>query len=74
MMTETCTSLYPIVALAVVIILLAGFAIRERRQVGRNRNSEFDRHGRVLLLALLGVGLVSMAIFVFYLVGPQMHC
>jgi uncharacterized membrane protein len=71
-MVKFCASPLPFIFLAVIFVILLGLTLK---QVYKRRQSRlFGGQGTGLLLALLVVGLASMAMFITYIVGSRTGC
>ncbi len=73
-MVKFCTSLYPSLGLAVIVVLFCGLALGQQFQIPRKQPRGFAQHGTRLLLAMLVMAFISMAIFLVYIFGPRAGC
>lgn len=73
-MIEFCTSLYPSLGVAVIVVLFCGLALGQQIQIRRKQVSEFNQHSTRLLLGMLVIAFISLAVFVVYIFGPHTGC
>ena len=73
-MAKLCTSFYPFLILAVSVLLFCGLAIRQQRQIRHKQIQGFGYQSTRLLLVMLVIALISMTLFIAYVLGPKAGC
>lgn len=74
-MAKLCTSFYPFLILAVsVLLFFCGLAIRQQRQIRHKQIQGFGYQSTRLLLVMLVIALISMTLFIAYVLGPKAGC
>ena len=73
-MAKLCASFYPFLILAVSVLLFCGLAIRQQRQIRHKQIQGFGYQSTRLLLIMLVIALISMTLFIAYVLGPKAGC
>jgi len=68
-MVKFCTSLCPFLAIAVMVALFLGLALRQHLQIRRKQTRGFDRQSTRLFLSMFAVAVLGFVIFVAYILG-----
>jgi uncharacterized BrkB/YihY/UPF0761 family membrane protein len=73
-MVKYCSSSYLFLALAIFVALSIGLGLWEQIRLRHRHPGHFGRQGTRLLLTMLGLALISIAVFAVYIVVPQKGC